>query len=494
MAPGFSPPAPPARTNFLPDNVPAGLPCPAKADGRSGILHMVVAADNVSYLAALGGGVVSFLSPCVLPIVPAYLSVITGLDVAEVKEGDRQHLPRIALHTGLFIAGFTAVFVLLGLTATTLGRSLLRNQSTITRLSGVLIVAMALYMLGSLVLRAPGPVPGAALASRPVPLRPVRRPDGRGGLRVRLDAVHRPGPERRARQGRHLRARRPRGPSCCSSTRPASGSRFMPPGLAFGRLAGALDWVKRHSTAITASSALALGFFGVLLAMDRFTWLTAKLQEGLQAIGLGRCDARMTDGCVGDRPPGRAPPAAAGRCGRLRDRGRRWPVSPSCRPGPDDGPGGPAVDVTDPARFDLPTLDGDRPGAGWPTSRASRWWSNFFASWCEPCKKELARVRRRRPAAGRARSPSWPSTPRRSRRRPGSPWPAARAWPRPGITLARDVGGQGGSGLHDAYEVRNAMPVTAFYDAAGKLKYVAPGQLTRDKLSARLQELFGVSL
>ena len=75
---------------------------------------MVVATENVSYLAALGGGVVSFLSPCVLPIVPAYLSVITGLDVAEVKEGDRRHLPRIAWHTGLFIAGFSLVFVLLG--------------------------------------------------------------------------------------------------------------------------------------------------------------------------------------------------------------------------------------------------------------------------------------------------------------------------------------------------------------------------------------------
>ncbi|HMC79681.1 MAG TPA: cytochrome c biogenesis protein CcdA, partial [Acidimicrobiia bacterium] len=115
-----------------------------------------MATENVSYLAALGGGVVSFLSPCVLPLVPAYLSVITGLDVAEVKEGDRRHLPRIAWHTGLFIAGFSVVFVLLGLTATALGRSALRNQVLITRLSGVLIVAMALYMLGSLVLRAPG--------------------------------------------------------------------------------------------------------------------------------------------------------------------------------------------------------------------------------------------------------------------------------------------------------------------------------------------------
>jgi cytochrome c-type biogenesis protein len=249
---------------------------------------VVVATENVSYLAALGGGVVSFLSPCVLPIVPAYLSVITGLDVSEVKEGDRKHLPRIALHTGLFIAGFSAVFVLLGLAATTFGRSLQRNQATITRWSGVLIVAMALYMLGSLVLRAPGlyqerrfhltrlsrfgpfaaPIAGAAFGFGWTPcIGPV------------LAAVlSKAATQSEATQGAILLLFYSAG----------LGIPFMLTGLAFGQLAGALNWVKRHSTAITASSALALGFFGVLLVMNRFVWLTAKLQDGLNSMGLGR--------------------------------------------------------------------------------------------------------------------------------------------------------------------------------------------------------------
>jgi cytochrome c-type biogenesis protein len=248
---------------------------------------VVVATENVSYLAALGGGVVSFLSPCVLPIVPAYLSVITGLDVAEVKEGDRQHLPRIALHTGLFIAGFSTVFVLLGLAATTFGRSLQRNQTTITRWSGVLIIAMALYMLGSLVLRAPGlyqerrwhpnlsrfgpfaaPIAGAAFGFGWTPcIGPV------------LGAVlGKAATQSESTQGAILLLFYSAG----------LGIPFMATGLAFGHLAGALNWVKRHSNAITASSALALGFFGLLLALDRFTWLTVQLQDGLRAIGLGR--------------------------------------------------------------------------------------------------------------------------------------------------------------------------------------------------------------
>jgi cytochrome c-type biogenesis protein len=63
---------------------------------------------------------------------------------------------------------------------------------------------------------------------------------------------------------------------------------FMATGLAFGRLAGALNWVKRHSAAVTATSAVALGFFGVLLTMNRFVWLTQHLQSGMNHLGLGR--------------------------------------------------------------------------------------------------------------------------------------------------------------------------------------------------------------
>ncbi len=241
----------------------------------------------LDYLASVGGGVVSFLSPCVLPIVPAYLSVITGLDVAEVKEGDRRHLPRIAWHTGLFIAGFTLVFVLLGLTATALGGSLLRNQDTITRWSGVLIVGMAVYMLGSLVLRTPGlyqerrwhpqlsrfgpfaaPVAGVAFGFGWTPcIGPVLS-----------FALGRAAAQDTAGQGALLLLFYSIG----------LGIPFMVTGLAFGRLAGALGWVKRHSTAITASSALALGFFGILLALNQFTWLTAKLSQGLSSVGLER--------------------------------------------------------------------------------------------------------------------------------------------------------------------------------------------------------------
>ena len=108
-----------------------------------------------AYLLAFGGGIISFLSPCVLPIVPGYLSVVTGLDITDTKSNDRQKLWGIARDTGIFASGFTVVFVLLGLISRGVGRFFLRNQVTLTRFSGFVILMLALFMIGSLVLKAP---------------------------------------------------------------------------------------------------------------------------------------------------------------------------------------------------------------------------------------------------------------------------------------------------------------------------------------------------
>src|SRR5260370_1034805 len=110
---------------------------------------------GAGYLAAFAGGLVSFASPCVLPLVPAYLSVITGLEISEIEQGPRHHLWRIAGDTGVFIAGLAVVCIMLGLTATARGQALVARQALITRISGLLVLAFALLIAGSLVLKSP---------------------------------------------------------------------------------------------------------------------------------------------------------------------------------------------------------------------------------------------------------------------------------------------------------------------------------------------------
>jgi cytochrome c-type biogenesis protein len=241
----------------------------------------------VSYVAAFSGGVVSFLSPCVLPIVPAYLSVITGLDVAEVQQGSRRHAARILGHSSLFIAGFSAVFIVLGSSATAFGQAAFHNRALLTRLSGLVLLAMALFLLGSLVLQSPwlyqerrfhpdlsrfgpfaAPVAGVAFGFGWTPcIGPVL-------TSVLTLAATRDGVTR--------------GAALLAAYSLGLGIPFLVTGLAMSRLAGALSWVKRHFVALTAASAVSLAFFGVLLALDRLVWVTAQLKTTLEAVGLGR--------------------------------------------------------------------------------------------------------------------------------------------------------------------------------------------------------------
>ena len=94
---------------------------------------------------AFGAGLLSFLSPCVLPLVPSYVTFITGLSFDDVTRSRRAAL----VHALLFVAGFTLVFVLLGAGATTLGRLLAAYRDVVAKAGGVLVIAFGLFLLGA---------------------------------------------------------------------------------------------------------------------------------------------------------------------------------------------------------------------------------------------------------------------------------------------------------------------------------------------------------
>lgn len=248
---------------------------------------LYVVPELLAYLIAFGGGILSFVSPCVLPLVPAYLSVVTGLEVADVNGAGQVQMRRIVSGTALFVAGFGTVFVLLGLSATVVGRALESDKVLLTRLSGAVVVAMAVVLLLGNVLHVPwlqtelrihlspsrfgrfaAPVAGAAFGfgwtacSGPV-LAAVLAVAGSSGNAFR---------------GATLLGTYALGLGLC----------FLATGLAAGRLASLFGWVRSHFRSITVSSALVMGALGVLLMLNKMTLVTVTVQSGLEAAGLGR--------------------------------------------------------------------------------------------------------------------------------------------------------------------------------------------------------------
>jgi cytochrome c-type biogenesis protein len=104
-------------------------------------------AAGVGIFAALVAGVVSFLSPCVLPLVPGYLSAVTGVSAAELEKADWRKVLGPSL---LFVASFSTIFILLGLTATGLGSFLSDHKQLLQKISGALIMAMGVLFVASL--------------------------------------------------------------------------------------------------------------------------------------------------------------------------------------------------------------------------------------------------------------------------------------------------------------------------------------------------------
>ena len=106
-------------------------------------------AVSLGVVISFTAGLLSFLSPCVLPLIPSYVTFVTGLSLEDVQRSRKTAL----VHALLFVAGFSLIFLALGATATAVGRLLLLHRQWISRVGGVLVVLLGLYLLGAFNMR-----------------------------------------------------------------------------------------------------------------------------------------------------------------------------------------------------------------------------------------------------------------------------------------------------------------------------------------------------
>jgi cytochrome c-type biogenesis protein len=245
----------------------------------------VITADPLGILVAFGAGMLSFLSPCVLPLVPGYVSMVSGLSAAELGARERRDLVPVLRGVLGFVAGFTVVFTALGAAASGVGRLLLTHQRGLDIVAGVTVVLMGVWLAGvgtpALFLRerrfhplpsrlgswAP-PIMGMAFAFGWTPcIGPVL-----GGV-LGLAAT-------RATLGSGL--------ILLVAYSLGLGVPFLITGLACGRLTWMVGGARRRLWMVDVVAGVALVVFGVLLITDNLHWVSSWVSSVLNHLGLGR--------------------------------------------------------------------------------------------------------------------------------------------------------------------------------------------------------------
>ena len=239
----------------------------------------------LTYLVAFAGGFLSFLSPCVLPLVPGYLSVVTGLDVAALSERRGANRKRVIATTSLFILGFAIVYVPIGAALGGIGSTFSTNKILFTRVSGVLLVAFALFLGGSVIAKAPWlyqelrfhPRLGALGKGAPVII----------GAAFAFGWTPCVGPVSgsiitiAAQSGRAWT-----GATLLMTYTLGLGIPFLIVGLSLTRMQRLLSRVKRHLDKLVLTSAALLFVFGMLLVTNQLSTLNKNLSNFLDHHGM----------------------------------------------------------------------------------------------------------------------------------------------------------------------------------------------------------------
>jgi cytochrome c-type biogenesis protein len=245
---------------------------------------MIIAATQVdtTVFAAFAVGFVSFISPCVLPLVPGYLSAISGVSLEDIR-GEKRPLGRILGPAIIFCLSFTVMFVALGMSATGIGSTLHDHQTTLNRIAGWLIVVLGVFFVLTLF------VPRLNREWRPEAL--ITRAGAGGPVIAGLAFAVAWTPCV--------------GPTLASILAAASTSDtvgkgglllacyslglaipFLVTAVAFDRATGAFRWLRDRHVIVTAVSGAILVAMGLLILSGELTVLNSKAQTWLSHIGL----------------------------------------------------------------------------------------------------------------------------------------------------------------------------------------------------------------
>ncbi len=297
-----------------------------------------ISADPIGFLVAFGAGILSFLSPCVLPLVPGYLSMVTGLEAAELESATARRTPPSSAPRGeptpdghptggvttatatatatqapprpplapllrgilLFVAGFTVVFVALGAAASGLGHLIGSHKQLLATASGAVIILLgAVLILDALPAKAwakLGARPASSVARVIGERRFDIRPSSLGtwaapvmGMAFGFAWTPCIGPVLGAILGlaasTHTLAG---GAGLLLAYSLGLGVPFVVAGLAFGRLTDLLARTRRWLPRLQAASGVLLVVFGILLITGKMSWVSSEIGDLMRRLGLGR--------------------------------------------------------------------------------------------------------------------------------------------------------------------------------------------------------------
>jgi cytochrome c-type biogenesis protein len=237
-------------------------------------------AGGVGVLAAIAAGIVSFLSPCVLPLVPGYLSAVIGVTPAELQRAGKR---RVLLPSLLFVSSFSLIFVLLGVGATLLGSSFTTHRQLLDKIAAALIIALGTFFVLSLFI---------TRLNREWHVEALLERAGRGGPLVAGAAfavAWTPcvGPTLGAiLSAAALSSSAAHGALLLAFYSAGLAIPFLATALAFERMSGMFAVVKRHFSFLIAAGGVVLIGMGVLIWTGELFQLNIQAQSALEGSGI----------------------------------------------------------------------------------------------------------------------------------------------------------------------------------------------------------------